>query len=437
MSETTGDRAQRLALHLAGADSGIPAGETSTRPEAVLLDMATVNPERVQWLWPGRIPLGKLTLWCGDPNLGKSMTTMDIVARVTTGARWPDDRAGTCREPASAIILSAEDDAADTIRPRLDAAGADVSRVACLTGVNCGDGEQFFDLSTDLAALEGAIQRLADVRLIIIDPISAYMGTKLDSHRNTDVRAILAPLGTMAARHRIAVLAVTHLSKGAGGKAIYRATGSLAFIAAARGSWLIAEDPVDPEHRLLLSMKLNVGKPAPSWGYKIRSDDEGRPIVAWDGSANSMTAGAIMAAELDRPDKELDKAIGFLQELLANGPVPKSTVDAEARGAGYSAATIKRAKATLGVHAKKDGMEGGWLWYLPEGAQPQGNDFEPLRRCSSFLELERLRLAGLKRRFFMARATYPLKGLNGKPLELRPFGWRCRKLGRERPKKRG
>ncbi|NUQ10080.1 MAG: AAA family ATPase [Phycisphaerae bacterium] len=363
-SHSEGATERRAAPPKRGAGDEAP----TVRSAPVLVRMADVKPERVRWLWPGRIPLGKLTLWAGDPNLGKSLTTMDIAARLTRGAAWPD-APGLMQEPGGVIILSAEDDAADTIRPRLDAALADVSRVTSLSAIKCGEAERGFDMSADLGCLEVAIDAQPGTRLIIIDPVSAYMGTRLDSHRNTDVRAILAPLGALAAKHGVAVLAITHLSKGAGGKAIYRATGSLAFAAAARAAWLIAQDPNDADHRLLLPMKVNVGRAAPSWGYSIQQDAEGRPAVVWDASGNTMTANDVLAAELDRKDSELDKAVGFLREVFANGPVPKTEVDREAKQAGYSAATVRRAKGVLGIVTKKDGMDGGWTWGLPEGAQ--------------------------------------------------------------------
>ncbi len=243
--------------------------------------------------------------------------------------------------------------------------------MTCLTAIRCGDALRGFDLSADLSHLEAAIVSQPGTRLVIVDPISAYMGTKLDSHRNSDVRAVLAPLGTLAANHGVAVLAVTHLSKGAGGKAIYRATGSLAFAAAARAAWLVAEDPDDKDHRLLLPMKLNVGRAARSWGCSIQQDDEGRPIVAWDAAGNDRTANDVLAAELDRKDSELDKAVDFLRDVLASGPVPKPVVDQEARAAGYTVSTVRRAKEVLRIVPKKDGMEGPWMWGLPEGAQSQ------------------------------------------------------------------
>jgi len=193
-----------------------------------------VKPEPIRWLWPGRVPLGKLTLIVGDPGLGKSFLTLDLAARVSAGEPWPD-APGAENTPGAVVLLSAEDDLADTIRPRLDAAGADVERVAALS---------ISSLQRDLPDLEKAMHDAPGVRLVVIDPITAYLaGT--DSHKNADVRSLLAPLAELAARHRVAVVAVSHLNKHVGGSALYRAQGSLAFTAAARAVWLVAKDKAD------------------------------------------------------------------------------------------------------------------------------------------------------------------------------------------------
>ncbi|KKL07141.1 hypothetical protein LCGC14_2588990, partial [marine sediment metagenome] len=182
----------------------------------ILIRLSDVKPEPLTWLWPGRMPLGKVTVISGDPGLGKSVITLDIAARVSKGTAWPD-LPDTTNPSGSVILLSAEDDVADTIRPRLDAAEADVSRIAVLEAVRYPNPEsgawekKMFSLRRDLSALEKAIKKLGDVRLIVIDPITAYLdGT--DSHKNADVRGLLAPLSELAAKHKVAVLAVSHLN---------------------------------------------------------------------------------------------------------------------------------------------------------------------------------------------------------------------------------
>jgi putative DNA primase/helicase len=186
--------------------------------------LADVQPEPITWLWPGRIAQGKVTLIAGDPGLGKSMLTVALAAHVSRGTPWPVDRS-TC-PLGDTIMVSAEDDPGDTIRPRLDAAGADVARVHVLTMVSEPDRdgnprERSFNLAKDMPGLDDLLRQKSDCKLITIDPVSAYLGGT-DSHNNADVRALLTPLAAVASRHRVAIVAVTHLNKAQQAQAIYR-----------------------------------------------------------------------------------------------------------------------------------------------------------------------------------------------------------------------
>jgi RecA-family ATPase len=172
-----------------------------------------------------------LTLVIGDGGLGKSRLSNDLTARLTTGCEWPDG--GAIREPASAIILSAEDSPSYTIKPAIEAAG-DVARVAILDAVLDESGtERTFQLGTDLAALDALIETTHAI-LIVIDPVSAYFGTRLDSYRDTDVRAVLEPVCKLAERRRVAILGIMHIGKAVDRTARHRALGSVAFVNAAR-----------------------------------------------------------------------------------------------------------------------------------------------------------------------------------------------------------
>ncbi|MBU0639064.1 MAG: AAA family ATPase, partial [Planctomycetes bacterium] len=251
-----------------------PPAVAARNPTPVTVRLADVQPELLRWLWPGCIALGKLTLLCGDPGLGKSFVTLDLAARVSSGTTWPD--LPLLPNPAgSVVLLSAEDDLADTIRPRLDAAGADATRVVAIQAVRrilvTGQTQDdYFDLTEDLPALEAAIQQVSDCRLVIIDPLTAYLG-KTDSHKNAEVRAVLARLFELAARHKVAVLAVTHLNKANTLPAIYRAMGSLAFVAAARAVWAVVRDEDDEtgRRRLFVPVKNNLGADETGLAYAL------------------------------------------------------------------------------------------------------------------------------------------------------------------------
>jgi hypothetical protein len=202
------------------------------------------------------------------------------------------------------VLLSAEDGVADTIRPRLDAAGADVTRIVALEAIRAVSGTgresaRTFDLSRDLPALESAIRSVEGCRLVVIDPVTAYLGG-VDSHKNAEIRGLLAPLGAIAERHRVAVVAVTHLNKSGGGPAIYRAMGSLAFAAAARAAWAVSKDKDDPRRRLLLPIKNNIAPDTGGLAYRIEPLGVGGcPVVAWEPDAVNVSADDALAGDRD------------------------------------------------------------------------------------------------------------------------------------------
>lgn len=338
---------------------------------AVVKRLSDVQPEQLEWLWPGRIPLGKVTLLAGDPGLGKSFVTLDMAARVSSGRGWPDNYAAG--QPAGSVILfSAEDDLADTVRPRLDRHHADPERIVAVQGVQWFElesdrsGTRHFTLDHDLPELEKLIEETKDVRLVVVDPISAYCG-RVDSHKNAEVRAMLARLAELAAKHRVAVVAVTHLSKGAGEKAIYRAMGSLAFIAAARAGWLFTRDAGDPARRLMLPLKMNLCEDPTGLAFAIHDG-----VVAWEAEPVHASVEDVIAAELESSSdrerrSELQDAIDWLQAVLENGSVKAGEIRKLARESGISEATLRRAKKRAGVESNREGFGKGSvvLWALP------------------------------------------------------------------------
>ena len=347
------------------------------RPVAVVRRLSDVKAEPVRWLWPGRIAAGKLTVLAGHPGLGKSFLTVDLAARVTTGAAWPD---GSGDAPAgSVLMLNVEDEAADTIRPRLEAAGGDPSRVVILDGVKDADGpERGFTLS-DASSLGDAVDELKDCRLVVIDPISAYMG-RTDSHKDADVRGVLAPLQVLAARRGVAVVVVAHLNKGGGGGAMSRVTGSGAFVAAARAAWAVSADPDaddDPDsksRRLLLPLKNNIAPDAGGLAFRVISlttDPRGPARVDWERGAVTADASAVLSAEF-RQHRGAESArrggcadwlLNFLDD--AGGPVPARDVIDAGIAAGFTEEKVKKARYRLKLRTEKPGVEDGWVWYPP------------------------------------------------------------------------
>src|SRR5262249_25236677 len=194
----------------------------------------------VEWLWERRIAVGKMMLLVGDPENGKSLLTLDIASRASTGGAWPD---GGTAEMCRTILFSAEDAADDTIKPRLEALGANLTHVRIVQAVKDRDSERTFSIEKDLPLLEQIIATTRKVRLLVIDPLSAYWGSTKDSYRDTDIRAVLAPLMRLAERCGVAIIAIIHLTKDQQRRALNRVLGGIGFAAAARGGLAVGMDP--------------------------------------------------------------------------------------------------------------------------------------------------------------------------------------------------
>lgn len=255
------------------------------------------------------------------------------------------------------------------------AAGADLSRVHIL---DCAreikaDGtfkERGFDLSSDVPALTALLARLPETKLVIIDPVTAYLGGT-DSHRTSDVRGVLRPLERLAQARGAAVLLVSHLNKAGGAEAMTRITGSLAFVAAARAAFLIVADPDDEDRRLFLSIKSNLAEKAPGLAYRIEGVvlDNGITTsrVVWTGEAVTLTADEALAAQgVDPADRtQKDEAVKWLREALTDGPRPRQELERKARTDGVALATLKRGAKVLGVTMTRTGYGSGSIWTLP------------------------------------------------------------------------
>lgn len=338
--------------------------------------MSEIEAKPINWLWPGRIAKGKVSMIVGNPGLGKSQVCASLTSVVSRGGYWPVDRS-PCAQ-GSVVILSAEDDPEDTIRPRLEAAEADLERVHILDAIRCQnehgeDAKRGFDLTSDVARLGALLAEIEDVSLVIIDPITAYLGDA-DSHKNAEVRALLAPLAEMASRHGAAVIAVSHLTKSAGMDALLRVQGSIGFAAAARAVWGVAKDKDNPSRRLFMPLKNNLGTDTNGFaytveGFRLPGTEIDTSHVMWENQIVTQTADEVFGqAEQGQDEREhLLEAKMYLRSMLADGPVAVKVIEADSRGAGHSWATIRRAQKDLGVHAYREhgiGAKGKWYWRL-------------------------------------------------------------------------
>ena len=299
-----------------------------------------IEMRHIHWVWPGRIAKGKHTAIAGEPGIGKSQLLVWIAARASKGEPWGCEDGAAPK--GSIVVLSAEDGAEDTIMPRYIAAGGDREKIHIVTATEDDeDGVATFNLQADLQALEAKIEAIGDVVLVIIDPISSYMG-KTDSHRNTEVRGAIEPLNEMADRLGVAILSNTHFSKGAAGgktRALHKVIGSIAFVGAPRAAFAVVEEADEGTgRRLFLHLKNNIAPAAKGLAYKLEQalagyiGDPPEPLYAsrivWDDKPVMVTADQAIAEHeaglrgeaRERPAPERTEAEEFLRSWVKNGP---------------------------------------------------------------------------------------------------------------------
>lgn len=361
-----------IVEHCSATAITLPPVPDSSRPdrEPCMLILSSVQPAPVTWLWPDRIPSSRITVLAGRPGCGKSILSLELAAHVTRGLDWPD---GSPCPQGSVLLLAAEDDYADTVRPRLDAADADTDRVFALQGVRTrGDNGRTSTSGITLAdidAIEAAVEMLPDCKLLIIDPIGSYLGSRTDAHRDNEVRSVLAPLAALASRRGISVVVVCHTRKGgAGTHADDAVLGSVGFVGLARAVLHAVSDPDDATRRrkLLLPGKNNLAPPMAGFAFHV----EGRPPrVVWEGMTGHDADKVLSAACRPGPEPvALREAVEWLRGALAHGPRLAKDVDEEARkGEGISKTTLERAKQAAKVKAYRLENPGPWYWRLPEG----------------------------------------------------------------------
>ena len=322
--------------------------------------LSEVEPERVSWFWERRIPLGKLTVLDGDPGNGKSVLATDLVARLTVGRAFPNGQ--TC-EVAGAIVLNAEDGVADTIRPRLDAAGDDPSRVLSLATLKTEGGtERPVSIPEDVPLIEMGIERMGAL-LVVVDPLMAFLSGTSNAHKDQDVRRALAPLAKMAERTGAAVLLVRHLNKAVGGNPLYRDGGSIGIFGAARSGLLVGRHPENETLRVLAGQKSNLSAPPQSLAYRITEATNGAARIEYMGVTEAK-AETLLSTPTDPEERSaLEEAMAFLREELEGVPVMANAVKERARASGIKDRTLARAKSVLRIGSNKEG-DGGWSWHL-------------------------------------------------------------------------
>jgi hypothetical protein len=356
--------------------------------------LADLEAERVEWLWKGRLPRGKLVVFDGDPELGKSTLALTFAAAVTTeyetqdgvmGGLWPDGE--RCEYSGDVIILSAEDGLADTVRPRLDAAGGDAAKVHSVdAAIVVGENGELIERAITLAdvdRLHRAIQYY-NAKLVIVDVLMAYLPGDRDSHRDQDVRSIFAPLSRIAADTGCTILVLRHLNKGKGGNPLYRGGGSIAIVGAARVGLLVARCQTDDDDETLCAFavqKNNLSAKPESLTYRIVECTNGAGKVQWVGSTDKPIHELLADAERD-PDEDRDNGTDvytvahecemWLKDFLTDKSVKRSAVVAEGTakppiGLGFSLSVINRTASKLKVLIKDSETFPRFTWWsLPD-----------------------------------------------------------------------
>ena len=356
---------------LGGSMGTAPGPRTLFQPQLVTVVASQVMTVAVDWYWPGWLPAGKLATLDGDPSTGKSTMTLDLAARLTTGAVMPDGAGGG--QPRNVILLSGEDDMDDTIVWRLLAAGADLARVTHVAATLVDGQESPFTIPGDLPALESLINDL-DAALVIVDVLNEYLSETVDSHKDQSVRRVLHQLKLMASRTNASVLMLRHLRKEGSDKAIYRGGGSIGIVGAVRAGWTIGIHPDDEAQRVLACVKANLAPKPPALGFRLLPHDSFPcAYVDWSGVVDLGADELLNPGKRGDPDEasQLKFAMDAIDQLLPPGVEMPSQIFLEAlRELGLSKNTIDRARAKKGVMSRKIGKADeqgnkGWAVRLP------------------------------------------------------------------------
>lgn len=336
------------------------------------LDVVTFDkiPMRaIEWLWPNRIPLGKVTIFAGLPGEGKGLTWVNIAASVTTAASYPDSP--NPLPPSDALILSSEDDSDDAVKPRLVAAGADVSRCTELRGVVVsGDTTTEWNLDSNLHELAKYLTEHPSTRLVVVDPASNHLAaTKMNNEQ--ELRRVLLALGRLARKFSVAFICVIHLNKKEDLTAVLRVSGA-GFVGAARASWLFCRDKDEESRHLMLPIKCNyMPEGTPGLSFRIEAapvtiDEKNvsTPRIVWTGNSEVLANDALNRDE--EKTAKLEAAKAFLLTFgLDRKSIPATTIEAHASTQRISIKTLRRAKRELGIRSDKDPAHNGrWLWTL-------------------------------------------------------------------------
>jgi replicative DNA helicase len=352
----------------------------------------SIQSKPLKWLWPGWLPTGAVTIVDGDPGCGKTHIACDLAARITRGRQMPlldipkkpaidseqpptkqpaqSTESPTAPEPqlpisapANVLVLTGEDAHDTTTRPRLEAAGADLKRCFLWTS-----DQEPLQLPNNIDRLAAAVA-IHNIRLLVIDPITAYLDKSINSNRDANVRRALQPLVALAQQTGTAVLLTRHLNKDTSKSALYRGGGSISFIAAARAAWVVGRDPRVADQFVLAMNKCNIARHPRAINYRIETAGP-TSHIQWQAECDHRPSDILLPRHIG---EKLAQAEQIVREELAHGPQPEADVRRACREAGLGDASYRAARSNLRVKCTKSAFSGGWQLNLPpEAAVPEG-----------------------------------------------------------------
>lgn len=326
--------------------------------EPLFFPLSTITPQEIRWLWYNRIPLGSYSAIGGDPGEGKSLALVDLFAKITRGQHLPNNEGD---DPSGSVIyMVTEDNMRDTVRVRAGDAGANLEKFIVSSGAKPEGG--FFSIVSpeDLAVLEEQIRAQGDTRAVGFDPITTYFG-KINAYSEIEVRAVLSPLSLLAEKYNLAVIGIGHLNKDEQKKALYRMSGSIAFVAVARTVWVVKKDEEVRGKRFFGPLKHNILKDPTTLTFDV-SGPLGHPTVTWTDDPVDVEVADLLGDEDSRERRsKLTAAKIFLEELIPAGTEKwQKECIAEGGECGHAKRTLERARDGMGWRSVKKGE--GWVW---------------------------------------------------------------------------
>lgn len=341
-------------------DSTDELGTRQKDDHVVFTNAGSVVEKPVEWLWPWRIPAHKYSLLSGIIGAGKSQLLCYIAAQVSTGGDWPNGEGAAPR--GHVIILSDEDDPDDTLVPRLRVAGADLSRIEFMQMASKDGTERQFDVGNDVPRLLRGVEQFPDLRLLIVDPITSFMGA-INNDKAGEVQRGLAPIRRAARDRRFAFVGITHMAKSTS-SAVNAAIGSQAFAAKSRSFYVLGKDVEDKLLRHWVPVRVSNAPEKPGLSFRVGVSEDNLPVIEW-GDATDLDANEVVNPTVVGRGAARSQAERFLREMLADGPMLSKDIMREARDRRISAHSVGEASKALFVEKWKEGS-GPWWWRLPE-----------------------------------------------------------------------